>query len=72
MHRGSTAGVLPYSGTECAAGLTLGLLENPLLLPPPLLSIIDIPLSLIADTLVLPVDLWSGVNDRRDCVFFHI
>jgi len=62
----------PYAGTECAADLTLGLLESPftLLLVP--FALIDIPLSLVADTLVLPKDLWTGRDARRDCAFFHI
>lgn len=57
----------PYAGTECALGLPANLVEVPLNLLLPF-AIVDIPVSMIADTLLLPVDLVKKSTTRFvDC-----
>jgi uncharacterized protein YceK len=57
----------PYAGTECALGLPANLVEVPLNLLLPF-AIVDIPVSMIADTLLLPVDLMKKSSTRFvDC-----
>lgn len=57
----------PYAGTQCALGLPANLVERPLYVFLPF-AILDIPVSAIADTLVLPVDLLKKSAERRvDC-----
>ncbi len=62
----------PYSGIQCDSEWTVGLLGAPVLwifLP---FAIIDIPLSLVADTLVLPYDLAVKTKDRKvECSLMH-
>lgn len=73
LSKGNNAWGSPYSGTECAAETIGNLFESPLFLILLPFAIIDLPLSFVADTLVLPKDLWDRKSDRRvNCQFFHI
>ena len=73
LSKGNNGWGAPYSGTECAAETMGGILESPLFLILLPFAIIDLPLSFVADTLVLPGDLWARKSERNvNCHFFHI